>query len=115
MSRLIYLGVLVACLVGTLPLEVFFAAGVYRRWRRAALAILPVAVAFVVWDVLATAAGWWWFNPSYVIGVRLGGLPVEELMFFLIIPLCAILTLEAVRHLRPAWDPNSEPSKEPKT
>ena len=103
MRQLVYLAVLTACIVGTLPLEFVFSARVYRRWHRAAAAILPVAVVFLVWDVAATANGWWSFNPDYVIGLRVANLPIEEVLFFVVIPVCAILTLEAVRWLKPEW------------
>ena len=72
MQHLTYLAVLLACLLGTAPLEFALQARVYRRWRRAAAAILPVAAVFVLWDYLATAAGWWWFDDRYLIGVFLG-------------------------------------------
>jgi lycopene cyclase domain-containing protein len=71
----------------------------------AAAAILPVAAVFVLWDYLATAAGWWWFDDRYLTGVFLGPLPLEELMFFLVIPICGLLTFEAVRRLKPRWAP----------
>ena len=103
MHHLTYLSVLLACLVLTAPLELVFKARVYGRWRRAAAAILPVAAVFVLWDYLATAAGWWWFDEQYVTGLFIGILPLEELMFFLVVPICALLTFETVRWLRPAW------------
>lgn len=91
-----YLLVLAACLLITAPLE-FFGAGVYRRPTRLALALLPVIAVFVVWDLIATAAGVWWFNPAYITGVMLpGGLPLEELLFFVVVPLCGLLTYNAV-------------------
>lgn len=102
MRHLTYLGLLAACLVGTLPLELFLGARVYRRWRRCALAVLPVAALFVAWDVAAIRAGWWTFDRRYLTGLDIG-LPVEELLFFLVIPVCAILTLEGVRRCRPGW------------
>jgi lycopene beta-cyclase len=101
--RLTYLLVLAACIVGTLPLEFVFGARVYRRWSMALLAVLPAALVFVVWDYLAVGAGWWRFDAGYLTGLFLGGLPIEELLFFLVIPVCGILTLEAVRRLRPEW------------
>lgn len=113
MRRLVYLLLLIFCLVGTLPLEIVLHARVYRRWRRAALAIAPVAAAFVVWDLLAIRAGWWSFDARYVVGLTLpGGLPIEEFLFFLVIPLCALLTFEAVRGMRPGWvvDPAPPPA-----
>jgi lycopene cyclase domain-containing protein len=103
MAHLTYLAVLLACLIGTLPLEFAFRARVYRRFRRAATAILPVAALFLAWDFLAAAAGWWFFDPAYLVGVWVGGLPLEELLFFLVIPICGILTLEGVRHFKPRW------------
>ena len=102
-----YLGLLVACVVGTLPLEFVLGARVYRQARRAVLAIIPVAAVFVVWDVLAIRARWWTFDDRYLVGVRFG-LPVEELLFFLVIPVCALLTLEAVRKIRPDWTVGDE-------
>lgn len=103
MQQLSYLAVLVACILGTLPLELLLHANVYRRWQRAILAILPVAAVFVTWDYLATHAGWWWFDEQYLIGLFAGVIPLEELLFFLVIPVCGILTFEAVRRLRPDW------------
>ncbi|GFG53721.1 lycopene cyclase [Mycolicibacterium agri] len=91
-----YLMVLGACLLITAPLELF-GDGVYRQARRAAFAILPVAAVFVVWDVLAIAAGVWTYNPHYISMIKLPGkIPLEEVLFFLVIPLCGLLTYNAV-------------------
>jgi lycopene beta-cyclase len=98
MDRYQYLLVMGACAVVTLPLEFVFRARVYRRPRRLLRAMaLPVAL-FVVWDVIAIARGHWSFSERYVTGWLLpGDLPVEELVFFLVIPVCALLTFEASR------------------
>ncbi len=96
MDRWQYLIVLGACLLITAPLE-FFGNGVYRQPRRLAAAVLPVAVVFVIWDVIAVAAGVWWYNPRYILGLIVPGeLPLEELLFFLVIPVCGLLTYSAV-------------------
>ena len=91
-----YLIVLGACLLITAPLELF-GEGVYRQARRAAFAVLPVAAVFVVWDAVAIAAQIWTYNPRYVTGIRLpAGIPIEELLFFIVIPLCGLFTYNAV-------------------
>ncbi len=100
MTRLAYLLVLAFCLVGTAPLEVVLRTRVYARWRRLVLTLLPVVAVFVVWDLLAIGAGHWDYDPAQVTGVELGALPLEELLFFLVIPICAVLTLEAVRAVK---------------
>jgi lycopene cyclase domain-containing protein len=109
MRHLGYLAVLAGCLLGTAPLELFLGTRVYARPRRLALTLLPVLVVFVGWDVYAIAAGHWSFDRRSVTGVRLPGrLPLDELLFFLVVPVCAILTLEAVRAVR-GWPAGDEP------
>jgi lycopene cyclase domain-containing protein len=96
MDRWQYLIVLAACLLITAPLELF-GEGVYRQPRRTMRAVLPVAVAFLIWDAVAIAAGVWTYNPRYITGITVGfGIPLEELLFFIVIPLCGLLTCNAV-------------------
>ncbi len=96
-EKLYYLAVLAACVLITLPLEFVLGARVYRRPLATVKAILPAFVIFAVWDLIATAQGHWTFSTRYTLGPRLAGLPLEEWLFFLVIPLCGLLTLEAVR------------------
>ncbi len=93
-----YLGLMAACLIVTLPLELVLGARVWRRPRRLLLALVPTAIIFFAWDVLAIARHHWSFNGRYILGWSLPGrVPVEELVFFVAIPICGLLTLEAVR------------------
>ena len=102
--HLLYLGLLAGCLLLAAPLEFVPGARVFRRWRRLAAAVAPVAVVFAALDALAAHRGWWRFSARYVLHLpRVCGLPVEELLFFLVVPTCAVLTLESVRRLRPGW------------
>jgi lycopene cyclase domain-containing protein len=50
-----------------------------------------------VWDVLAIRAGHWSYDPRQTTGLHVGNVPIEELLFFVVIPTCSILALEAVR------------------
>jgi lycopene cyclase domain-containing protein len=112
MTHLLYLAVLAGCVLGTLPLERWLHTGVYARWRRLVATVIPVAVIFGGWDLLAIHQGTWSYRSRYVTGVDLPGrLPLEELLFFLIIPTCAVLTLEAVRARRPDWLIGDEPDE----
>ena len=91
-----YLMVLASCVAVTLPLEVTGGARVYRR-PRALLAVLgPVLAVFAGWDLIAVHRGDWWFSARYTLGPRLAGLPAEEWLFFLVVPVCALLTYEAL-------------------
>jgi lycopene cyclase domain-containing protein len=69
-----------------------------------------VVVIFGGWDVAAIHQGAWSYDARYLVGWTLPGrLPVEELLFFLVIPTCAVLTLEAVRARKPHWIIGDEP------
>jgi len=86
------------CIAATLPLE---AAGarVWRSPRRVLRALaIPLAL-FLLWDVVAIVRGTWWFSPSYTTGWDVGRVPVEEIVFFVVVPLCSLLTFETVRRL----------------
>ena len=99
-----YLIVMALCLIVTLPLEFVLDARVYRRPRRLLRALLPTFAAFVLWDVAAIRLGHWTFSPRFTTGWRIGNIPVEELTFFVVIPLCALVSYEAVGNvLRLGW------------
>jgi lycopene cyclase domain-containing protein len=112
-SHLLYLGLLAGCLLGTAPLEMWLHTRVYARWRRLLATLVPVVVVFGAWDLYAIHRHQWTYVRHWLVGATLpGGLPLEELLFFLVIPVCAILTLEAVRRRRPAWLIGDEPRDE---
>ena len=108
MRHLAYLAVLAFCLLGTLPLELWLGVRVYRRPRRLLLTLLPVVAVFYLWDVYAIAADHWSFDPAQTVGLVLpGGVPVEELLFFVVVPTCAVLAFEAVRRVK-GWPVGDE-------
>lgn len=96
-----YLGILALCLLLTAPLEIVIGARVYRRPKRLLIA-LAGSVPFVIWDVFATRAGHWWFSERHTLGPSIAGLPLEELLFFVVVPICGILTYEAVQRVTAA-------------
>ena len=107
MRHFSYLLVLLGCLVSAIWLEPVLKVNVLRRWRRLLLTLLPVVVVFVLWDLGAIAAGHWTFDPEQTTGILLpGGLPLDEVLFFVVVPVCAVLGFEAVRAVlrRPAGD-----------
>jgi lycopene cyclase domain-containing protein len=98
-----YLLLMACCLVVTAPLEPL-GARVCRQPARLARAVLPVAAVFLAWDAVAIAARVWTYNPRYVTGLRLPlRVPVEELAFFLVVPVCAILAYGCVQALLTRW------------
>ncbi|MDO5066753.1 MAG: lycopene cyclase domain-containing protein [Propionibacteriaceae bacterium] len=94
-----YLILMGACLLITLPLEFVLRARVYRRPLRLALALLPTLAVFITWDLLGIVRGHWGYSSTYTTGIMIGPMPLEELVFFLVIPICGLLTYEGVGHV----------------
>jgi len=98
MGRLTYFSVLALCAVMMIPLELLFRPRVLGQRRRLGRAILPPLVLFTLWDLVAIARDHWSFGAGNLVGWRLPfDLPVEELAFFVVVPICAIYSYEAVR------------------
>lgn len=101
MRELTYAAMLAFVVLVTLPLELLLGVRVYRRPRRLALTMLCVVPLFLAWDVYAVHVGHWSFDLSGTLGLVLPGrLPLEEALFFLVVPVASVLALEAVRTAR---------------
>lgn len=48
-------------------------------------AILTVSLPYLFWDWVVTNR-WWQFNPRFILNLMVGPLPVEEILFFAIVP-----------------------------
>jgi lycopene beta-cyclase len=112
MASFSYLAVLLACVAITAPLEWVLGARVYRRPRRLAATLVIAMTPFVVWDLVGIARGHWDFAAERTIGFDLGVMPVEEVLFFVVIPICALLTHQAVLRLGARLRPEGRLARE---
>ena len=98
MQQWTYFAVLAGCLIGAGWLEVGLRTRVAQRPRRVLASLAPIVALFCLWDAYAISRGHWWFDPAQTTGlIAVAGIPFEEVAFFIVIPVCAILTFEGVR------------------
>ena len=89
---------------GSFWLEFFLKVSVLKRYRRAFMAILPVSLIFIAWDAYAIKSGHWRFDKAQILGIYGPfSIPLEEYLFFTVVPLAAIMTIEAVGTIKKHW------------
>jgi lycopene cyclase domain-containing protein len=97
-----YMAMLAFTVCGSFWLEIILKTSVLRRWKRALLSILPISTLFLIWDAYAIAQGHWFFNRDRMLGIYGPfDIPLEEFLFFIIVPMAAILTIEGVTTVKP--------------
>lgn len=101
MGQFSYLGVLLFIFLTTLMLELILKARVWQKLKRLTLTIIPVVLAMTLWDWYAIENNHWFFNEKLTTGViLLNFLPIEEFLFFIFVPIAALLSFEAVRSIK---------------
>jgi len=80
------------------PLVLSFDKKVYffSKWKFIFPAICITGLVFLVWDLLFVKLSLWSFNPNYITGINLWGLPIEEILFFLTVPYACIFIYECL-------------------
>ena len=69
----------------------------WRKWPAVFMSILIVGVVYVVWDIIVTEAGHWGFSEQYAGTFRILGLPIPEILFFVVVPYACLFIYEVVR------------------
>jgi lycopene cyclase domain-containing protein len=71
-----------------------------------------ILVTYLIWDFWAVSKGSWYFDSNQILGIMLlGKLPIEEVLFFIIVPLMSILTYLALTKLT-GWGKDKEASSD---
>ena len=92
-----YMAMLIFVVVASGWLEWVFDLRVYRNPKRLLATVAIAAPPFILWDAWAISQGHWFFDSTQMLGI-IGPLniPLEEYLFFIIIPVAAVLTWEGV-------------------
>jgi lycopene cyclase domain-containing protein len=81
--------------------------GFHRHLAAFAIACLLTLIPFIAWDIAFTEAGIWGFNPRFLTGLSVLGLPVEEWLFFICIPYACVFVFHCLGLLKQRFKPDS--------
>lgn len=68
----------------------------YKNWKPLFQATVPVAIFFMVWDSWFTQMGVWSFEESRILGIKIFNLPLEECLFFFMVPFSCVFIYEVM-------------------
>ncbi|MEJ6606901.1 MAG: lycopene cyclase domain-containing protein [Candidatus Planktophila sp.] len=104
MEKWNYMAMLIFTVCGSFWLEIYLKVGVLRRIKRVVLSILPISALFLTWDAYAISQGHWFFDRNQMLGINGPfNIPLEEYLFFIVVPIAAIMTIEGVTTVKPHW------------
>ena len=96
-SHYTYFVILAASLAGPIVLSFDKKVAFYKKWKFVFPAMIIPALFYIVWDFYFTYKGVWHFNETYITGIKIYNLPLEEVLFFFIVPYCCIFIYECIR------------------
>ena len=73
----------------------------YKNWKYLFPAMIIPAVFYMQWDIYFVSKGVWSFNEKYITGIKLINLPLEEVLFFFIVPYCCVFIYACIRSYFP--------------
>jgi len=93
----------VLLLSGIVPLIFSFERKIkfYTKWKYLLPSLIIVAIPYLIWDHIFTVNGYWGFNENYLQGIYLFSLPIEEVLFFIVIPYCCVFTYYSLKFYFP--------------
>jgi lycopene cyclase domain-containing protein len=92
-----YLLILAVSLAGPLFLSFDKKVAFYQNWKYVFPAMIIPAAIYIAWDYWFTTLGIWSFNELYITGIYLFDLPIEEVLFFFVVPYCCLFIYECIR------------------
>ena len=100
MAKFNYLLVLAFIATCAIFIALVFGIRVKKFWRLFLITDFSILVIYLIWDYWAISKKNWYFDESQILGIKIFGIiPIEEILFFMIVPLTSLLTYLALKKL----------------
>jgi len=73
----------------------------YLKLKAVVISLLCIGLVYIAGDIIFTKYGIWGFNPKYHSGILLLNLPLEEWLFFVVIPYASLFLHDTLIYLFP--------------
>jgi lycopene cyclase domain-containing protein len=104
-----YFIILVCSLAGPLALSFDKKVAFYKKWKYVFAAMILPALFYIIWDGYFASQSIWFFNANYIATKTNNyNLPLEEVLFFFVVPYCCTFVYECVRCYFPKLQSNKK-------
>jgi lycopene cyclase domain-containing protein len=104
MAHLHYLGVLLFIGICAVGVTLGFKIRVPGFWKTFLFTDIAILVIYLAWDIWAISKRNWYFDHNQILsGLLINKVPLEEILFFIIVPLTTIVTYKALLKLT-GWE-----------
>jgi lycopene cyclase domain-containing protein len=86
----LYAWLMLASFIGPIALSFDQKVAFYKSWPGLFLGIALNGAIFIIWDGWFARTGVWGFNNDYVWAARINDLPIEEWLFFFVVPYASV-------------------------
>lgn len=107
----LYFNLLIATLSVPLMLSFDKKLHFYKQWTYLFPSLFIIAIFYIFFDICFTRLGIWGFNPLYHSNILIFNLPLEEWLFFLIVPYASIFLHESIVLYFPSWQLSYQTSR----
>lgn len=97
MVHLNYLAVLAFVAICAVGINFGFRLRIGTHWRELFMTQIAVLVIYLGWDTWAIARDNWFFDSRQIVNINvLPKVPIEEFLFFIVVPITTILSYQAL-------------------
>lgn len=97
-SKYLYLGLMIFSIGYPLAQSFEWRLRLFKKWKAIFSGIFIMCCLFIPWDIWFTEMGVWWFRDDYITGLKIFGLPLEEWLFFIIVPYACVFIYEVLNY-----------------
>ena len=98
-----YFTIILLTIVGPFALSFDRKIAFYKNFKALFPAIILVALPFLIWDAYFTENKIWGFTDEYLCGIYAYNLPLEECLFFLVVPYACIFIHQVLKGYFPRY------------
>ena len=93
----LYAWLMLGSIIGPFALSFDKKVAFYKWFKPLFIGIFINAFLFILWDGWFTRSGIWWFNNDYVLPFRFNDLPIEEWLFFIVVPFASVFIYACIK------------------